>query len=223
MLWIEFWAQKVMKVLTPHDLRMWHYLEKGLYKGNAVWLVPFLIKRGNVDTEKDRHAHRVYAMWKWRQRSDQDEESKTRGHQRWPANQQRLGDPSQPSERKETPDNICISSFSPGCKTCLLFKRLCLWYFVTAQAFGIRQVKPRRYVDMHSSLQFWKIIILHFTRPPSYFHFLRDYLVCWQHGGRGESYFRLTSVPFGMAEMNMVSSVPWSSIPTDHCLFISLF
>ena len=24
--------------------------------------------------------------------------------------------------------------------------------------------------------------------------FLRDYLVCWPHGGRGESYFRLTSV-----------------------------
>ena len=34
------------------------------------------------------------------------------------------------------------------------------------------------------------------TRPLS-FRFSRDVLVCWRHGGRSESYFRLTSVHFG--------------------------
>lgn len=195
---------------------MWHCLEKGLsielnegirVGSNAVWLVTFLTKRGNVDTEAERQTWTQGAAPCGNGGRDhiQMTQSKTSTPET-PADQQKLGDPSQPQKEKQHLINACISASVLG-KPAILSDSVC-GTLALAQAFGIRQVKPRRYVDMHSSLQFWKITILHFTRPPILLPILWDYLVCWQHGGRGESYFRLTSVPFGMAEMNMVSSAP---------------
>ena len=143
---------------------------------NTGWLVPFLIKRGDVDTETDRQTcTQSVCLVKMK--------AEIRAG-RWTQDQ---GTPkmASKSERKATPDHSCISHFSPGWQNLLLCKRLCLWYFVTAQAFGMRQVKTRRYVDMHSSLQFWKIIILHFIRPPSLFPVfdgLFSMLTAWRKG-----------------------------------------